>query len=285
MQVDGKVRRGLIVTGLIFALGTVFWLSRHFALRNSAKEISPWGFNNYQKLTGDSAEEDRGRWDRLFSTENYVYGKEPSAFLREHLDLVPKGRALDIAMGEGRNAVFLAKRGFVVEGVDYSDVALRKAARLARENRVAIQTINADLTRYSIPKRTYELIVNIHFHEASLIPKIREGLKPGGVVVYEMFMESLDGVTSDLGESSALSSAGGTASEGRVADQQSATVQSVAPKIAKDQPFGKVSSGLADVLLRPGELRSFFSDFEILVYRESLVDGKPLAQLVARRPD
>lgn len=227
----------LVVSTIIFV-----WVSRHFSTRNAQNEIEPWGFNSYQKVTGDSSEEDRGRWDRIFNTETYVYGKEPSRFLREHLDLLPKGRALDIAMGEGRNAVFLAKRGFKVEGVDYSDVALRKASRLAKENQVSIQTINADLTRYSIPKRTYEVIVNIHFHEPTLVDKIKEGLKPGGVVVYETFTKN------QLKNSAGM-------------------------QINRDQ------------LLDSGELRSLFSDFEILVYREVNEDDKSVAQIIARRPE
>ena len=153
-----------------------------------SRDTRPRGANAYQMVTGDSAEEDRGQWDALYNNaQGYVFGKEPAAFLKDHLDLLPKGRALDIAMGEGRNAVFLAKKGFQVEGVDLSEVAIRKAKRLARENQVSIQTINADLTTYQIKADAYDVVVNINYLQRSLIPQIKRGLKKGGVVVYENY--------------------------------------------------------------------------------------------------
>jgi tellurite methyltransferase len=150
-----------------------------------ADEIKPSGASAYQIVTGDDREENRKRWDKLFNTRNYVFGREPVPFLRDHIDLLPVGRGLDLAMGEGRNAVFLAKKGFTVDGVDISEVALRKAKRLARENKVTINTINADLTTYVIKPDTYDVIVDIDFLQRSLIPQIKRGLKRKGVVVFQ----------------------------------------------------------------------------------------------------
>lgn len=139
----------------------------------------------FQKVTGDDSEADRSQWDQVYNQENYVFGKEPAELLMEHVDILPVGRALDIAMGEGRNAVFLAKKGFVVDGVDISEVAIRKAKRLAKENKVQITTINADLNTYQIKPETYEVILNIQYLQRSLIPQIKRGLKRGGVIVFE----------------------------------------------------------------------------------------------------
>ncbi|MGK5090152.1 class I SAM-dependent methyltransferase [Bdellovibrionota bacterium FG-2] len=153
-------------------------------------EITPKGSNLYQTVTGDDSEEDRQHWDSLFSAGGYVFGKEPAVFLKENVEKLPAGRSvrvLDIAMGEGRNAVFLAKRGFQVDGVDLSDVALKKAKRLARENKVSINTINADLTHYVIRPDSYEVILNIDYLQRSLIAQIKRGLKRKGVVVYENY--------------------------------------------------------------------------------------------------
>jgi tellurite methyltransferase len=150
-----------------------------------ADETRPTGSNAYQKVTGDDSEEDRRHWDRLFNTQNYVFGREPAIFVRDNISYLPVGRVLDIAMSEGRNAVFLAKKGYVVDGVDYSDVALRKAKRLARENHVTINPINADLTTYQIKPDHYEVILNIDYLQRSLVPQIKRGLKRGGVVVFE----------------------------------------------------------------------------------------------------
>ncbi|OFZ20575.1 MAG: hypothetical protein A2X94_11030 [Bdellovibrionales bacterium GWB1_55_8] len=136
-------------------------------------------------VTGDDPEDDRRRWDDLFSTQNYVFGKEPASFLSEQIGLLPVGRAFDIAMGEGRNAVYLAKKGFRVDGIDISEVAMRKAKRLARENGVTINAIYADITGYSIKPEFYDVIVNIDFLNRGFVSQIKRGLKRGGYVVYE----------------------------------------------------------------------------------------------------
>ena len=152
-----------------------------------ADEIRPKGSSAYQMVTGDDSEEDRSKWDRLYNKQSYIFGKEPTQLLRENIAKLPLGRALDIAMGEGRNAVFLAKKGFQVDGVDISEVALQKAKRLAKDSHVAINTINADLNHYTIQPDSYEVIININYLQRNLIPQIKRGLKKGGVVVYETF--------------------------------------------------------------------------------------------------
>jgi tellurite methyltransferase len=137
-------------------------------------------------ITGDSDYgDDRTAWDKTYARADYVFGKDPAKFLVDHMDRLPKGRALDIAVGEGRNAVYLAKKGFQVEGVDISVVGLRKAKKLAEENGVSVQTINADLNKYKIKPAAYAVILNFYYLQRSLIPQIIGGLKKGGVVVFE----------------------------------------------------------------------------------------------------
>ncbi len=139
----------------------------------------------YQEVSGDEPEVGKGYWDNLYSTDQYVFGRDPSSFLRSHLDVIPLGRALDIGMGEGRNAVFLAKKGFEVEGVDLSEVALGKANRLARDQGVRIRTILSDVARFPIRPDVYSVILNINFLDRRILPSIRKGLRRGGVVVFE----------------------------------------------------------------------------------------------------
>jgi len=153
--------------------------------RGSKPEVDKPEASLFQKLTGDDPEDDKSRWDQLFSTQEYVFGKEPALFLKDKVAQIPVGRALDIAMGEGRNAVFLAKKGFAVEGVDISDVAVQKAKLLARENSVEIRTTVADLISYQIRPDSYALIANIQYLQRSLIPRIKAGVRRGGYVVYE----------------------------------------------------------------------------------------------------
>jgi len=159
-----------------------------FTQLSLADEVTPQGKNVYQMVTGeDFSEEDRVRWNALYNTTMYLYGKEPAEFLKRVVNQLPVGHALDIATGEGRNAVYLAKKGFRVDGVDISEVALRKARRLAKENQVTIHTINQDLKDFLIPSNKYDVIVNFIFLQRSLIPRIKKGLKKGGMVVFQNF--------------------------------------------------------------------------------------------------
>jgi 2-polyprenyl-3-methyl-5-hydroxy-6-metoxy-1,4-benzoquinol methylase len=131
---------------------------------------------------------DQKRWDQRFGRKEFAFGKEPNPFLKKHIRLLLKGRALDIASGEGRNAVFLAQNGFEVDAVDISEKGLKKAQKLAREKGVKINTFPVDLDQYQIEKGRYDLVTNFYFLRRSLIPKIKKGLKKGGRVIFETYI-------------------------------------------------------------------------------------------------
>ncbi|MBF8274980.1 MAG: hypothetical protein HW390_53 [Candidatus Brocadiaceae bacterium] len=134
-----------------------------------------------------SGERDKVFWDTKYGTEAYIFGKEPVAFLREHIDVLPKGKALDVAMGEGRNAVFLAKNGFEVDGCDISETAIKKALELAREMRVDIHAFAADLETYRMPENTYDVISCFYYLQRDLFAQMKDALKPGGMIIYETY--------------------------------------------------------------------------------------------------
>jgi SAM-dependent methyltransferase len=132
-------------------------------------------------------------WDQRYSIEEYVYGTEPNEFLAETLrGLNNGGRALCLAEGEGRNAVFLAGRGYEVHAVDASAVGLAKAERLARERGVRIVTEVANLDGYRIDPGAWDLIVSIFCHlpapvRRALHREVVAGLRPGGYFVVETY--------------------------------------------------------------------------------------------------
>lgn len=134
-----------------------------------------------------AAEEDKKRWDKKYDSEIYLFGREPLRFLRDHVDLLPKGTALDLAMGEGRNGVFLATKGFQVTGVDISEVGVKKAHALAAEKGVTLTTIVADLEQHSIPPNAFDVIICTYYLQRELFPKIATALKPGGMVLIETY--------------------------------------------------------------------------------------------------
>ncbi len=127
------------------------------------------------------------QWDKRFRKKGFVLGKEPNVFLKNHIHLFLKGKALDIASGEGRNAVFLAQHGFEVDALDISKEGLKKAIKLSREKGVKINPIHVDLDQYDIGKEKYDLIINLYFLKRRLIPKIKRGLKRRGKVLFETY--------------------------------------------------------------------------------------------------
>jgi len=135
----------------------------------------------------EASPKDKARWDRKYRTDAYIFGKAPIPFLEEHLDLLPKGKALDLAMGEGRNGVYLATQGFEVTGLDISKEGLRKAQALAAQNGVAIETHVVDLEEYQLPTEAYDVIVCTYFLQRDLFPQIVQALKFGGMAVVETY--------------------------------------------------------------------------------------------------
>lgn len=139
-----------------------------------------------------------GRWDERYSHEQYAFGEEPNDFLVEHAEAIPEGPVLCMAEGEGRNAVFLARRGHLVTGVDISAVGLRKAAALAEKRGVAVLLEQADLTTYDIGDETWAGIVSIFAHLPSaerrdLHRRCVAGLRPGGVFLLEHYTVAQQG--------------------------------------------------------------------------------------------
>ena len=126
---------------------------------------------------------DRDKWDSRYRKR--LGGTDPSPILKKHWGLASCGNALDIACGNGRNSMFLAAKGFVVDAVDISTVA---TSHLAGRN-PNINVICADLDAWNIPQNRYELIINVRFLDRRLFPLIQNGLKTGGVLIVESFMD------------------------------------------------------------------------------------------------
>jgi SAM-dependent methyltransferase len=131
-------------------------------------------------------------WDERYARDEYVYGTEPNDFVVEVASRIPGPRILSLGEGEGRNAVYLAKRGFDVVGVDGSSVGLSKARRLAREHGVSIETVVADLAAFEIQPGRWDAVISIFCH---LPPELRRlvhgrvvaGLRPGGLAAVECY--------------------------------------------------------------------------------------------------
>ncbi len=147
----------------------------------------PLPASRYEHLTGIKMNsESKSAWDAKFNRPNFVFGKRPAPFLAENYQYLPyEGTVLDMGMGEGRNAVFLAQKGFRVTGVDISSVAVKKAHLLAKEYGVKIKGVTASLTDYEIAPGSFDAIICFYYINHSLHEKMKSWLKPGGILIYE----------------------------------------------------------------------------------------------------
>lgn len=198
------------------------------------------------------------KWQERFSREGYWAGAEPAAFVKECLPLLPKGGSLlEVAMGEGRNAVYLAEQGFRVTGVELAPAGLKKAEGLAKErhvraehaelsgpkrapNSASLLLVQSDLEAALLPAGPFDIVVCVNFLLRRLLPAIPRVLRPGGFLLYETY--TIDQLGFEGGPRS------------------------------------------PEYLLQPGELREVFSGLNLLFYRECKA-GKGIASLLARKPE
>ena len=128
---------------------------------------------------------DREHWNTRYESGTYASRTHPSALLAAWTDRLPRGRALDVACGLGRNAIHLAANGYEVDAMDISDVALAGARARADAAGVTVNWIEADLEQPEIARGAYDVIVVARFLDRPLIPRLIDALHPGGHVVYD----------------------------------------------------------------------------------------------------
>lgn len=140
------------------------------------------------RLTG-TPDPSRERWNRRWAGEERVHASTaPSRFLAAEVTGLRPGVALDLGCGAGRNAVWLARQGWRVTAVDFSDVALRMARALADEHRVAVEWIEADALEWMPPARAYDLVCVLYLQlpapERRLaLARAAEAVRAGGTLL------------------------------------------------------------------------------------------------------
>lgn len=129
---------------------------------------------------------DATKWNARYA-ETTTPETSPIPFLSENIHRLGSGRALVLAAGRGRNAVFLAECGFDVTALDVSKVGLAQCDELARSHGVSVETVCADLDEFDLGESRYDLITKIYYYEPSLFPAIRRALKRGGHFLFQTF--------------------------------------------------------------------------------------------------
>lgn len=132
-------------------------------------------------------EAERAMWNQVFKTP-FGFNLKPNQLLVDTVKGKKAGTALDLAMGQGRNAVFLARQGWKVTGVDISDAGIRVALAAAAGQKVKLETVTADLDTFDLGKERWDLVTLIYAgDDHALIERIKPSLRKGGLVVVELF--------------------------------------------------------------------------------------------------
>ncbi len=131
---------------------------------------------------------DREAWNHRYAGSELLWSARPNRCLQAEVEHLPPGRALDVACGEGRNAVWLAERGWKVTGVDFSDVALAKGRQLAGERGVSVAWVCADVRQFVAPAAAFDLVAVLYLHlpareRREALARAAEALAPGGVLL------------------------------------------------------------------------------------------------------
>jgi SAM-dependent methyltransferase len=133
---------------------------------------------------------ERDKWNARYRAGAYSERTHPTALLADWLDRLPRGRALDVACGAGRNALYLASAGYAVDAVDISSEGLERGRATAVERRVAVSWHCADLeeTPDALPRGPYDLVVWVRYVNAALWPAVLARLAPGGHLLVEQHL-------------------------------------------------------------------------------------------------
>jgi 2-polyprenyl-3-methyl-5-hydroxy-6-metoxy-1,4-benzoquinol methylase len=133
---------------------------------------------------------DEIRWDKQHAQG--LGAQPPESFLRQIVEAdawqLPRGRALDVACGKGRNALYLAELGFEVVAMDISAVALDEGRKRAELKQLRIDWRQTDLEAVRLDEAGFDLIVNFNYLQRALLPQIKRAVKIGGFVICETFL-------------------------------------------------------------------------------------------------
>jgi SAM-dependent methyltransferase len=130
----------------------------------------------------------REDWNRRHGEAGLLFGAEPNRFLVAEVEGLAPGRALDVACGSGRNAVWLAARGWQVTGVDFSGVALEQARGLAAERGVDVEWVEADVLEWQPPEGVFDLVAVLYLQvpageRRAALARAATALAPGGTLL------------------------------------------------------------------------------------------------------
>ena len=172
------------------------WLSAFVLIAVSGAAFAQQTAPPAARPPASSTEAQRERWNRIFSEPRPNIRTEANEFVVRVASELKPGAALDIGMGVGRNALFLARRGWKVTGVDLSDTAVQKAKEEAEAAKLPLTAVREDMFAFDYGTDRYDLVVFTYMggEAQGMADKITAALKPGGLLVIEHFLRQ-EGMT------------------------------------------------------------------------------------------
>ena len=134
---------------------------------------------------------DPQNWNKRYAENESVYGTEPNVFFKNFINTHKSGSILLAAEGEGRNAIYAASKGWQVDAFDFSELAVKKALKLAAEKKIILHYEIMNIEDFR-PGKQYDTVALIYVHLPENIRKefhqrVYESIKPGGYLVLEAF--------------------------------------------------------------------------------------------------
>ena len=144
---------------------------------------------------------DAEKWNERWADKSSGNGWRVDSWLERHLALVAPGTVLDIACGRGRNAIFLAERGFRVTALDYSSVALRQLKEEADRRGVDIAVGLTDLEKEKpeLPPGPFDLLIDFYYLHRPLLARVKTLVRPGGYLIIRTFSSAGQGDPLSIG--------------------------------------------------------------------------------------
>ncbi len=136
----------------------------------------------------------REKWESRYRAADFEPNREPVPFLAAEARRLKPGRALCLAAGAGRNAVFLAELGFAVTAVDIAPAGLAWCRRLAAERGVEVETVAADVLSFDAGADSWDLVTNLYFNEPAVFPRVRSALRSGGHFLFQTYARAQTGL-------------------------------------------------------------------------------------------
>jgi SAM-dependent methyltransferase len=131
----------------------------------------------------------RNLWNERYAKKDLVWSAGPNQFFAAEVKNLSPGRSLDVACGEGRNAIWLAEQGWQSTAIDFSDLGIEKAKEIAEKRGVKVNWIADDVCNFALTKETYDLVAVLYLHTSKTerlawLPNVLASIKPSGTLIY-----------------------------------------------------------------------------------------------------